>query len=77
MPEFKDEAAKMVVETTRPIAEVGVSLRKLPGAANAVVATGHNTDRLRHGALSGVPQRCADGALTRRYTTDCGSWQLP
>jgi hypothetical protein len=44
----------------------GVSLRKLPGAANAVVATGH-TDRLRRWALSGVPQHCAFSALTRRY----------
>ncbi len=53
--------------------QLGVSLRKLPGAANAAVAAGQGTDRLPRWALSGTPTRCGSGALTRRYTTDCGS----
>jgi hypothetical protein len=58
-------------------ASVGVLVGKLPGAANAAVAAGHGLDRFPCWALSGVPKCYDGGALTRRYTTDCGSWQLP
>jgi hypothetical protein len=60
-----------------PLNGLGVLVRKLPGAAIATIAAGYDTDRLPHWALSGVPKRCGGGALTRRYTTDCGSWQFP
>jgi hypothetical protein len=43
-------------------AQHGVSLRKLPGAANAVVSAGHNSDHLWRGAPSGVQQHCVGGA---------------
>jgi hypothetical protein len=54
----------------------GVPLTKLTGAANSAVAAGHAIDRFPRWALSGTPTCCGCGALTRKYTTDCGSWQL-
>ncbi|MGH3771907.1 MAG: site-specific integrase [Pseudonocardiaceae bacterium] len=59
------------------VGRLGVSLRKPPGAANTVVAPGHNIDRLRRWALPGVTTRCVDSPLTRRYTAVGGSWWLP
>jgi Plasmid pRiA4b ORF-3-like protein len=61
------------LECWRHDLRIGLSLTKLSGAANAAVTAGQSLDLLRCSALSGVPKRCVDGALTRRYTIDCGS----
>jgi hypothetical protein len=55
----------------------GALVRTVPGAANATVAAGHDTDRFPRSLLSAVPTRCDCGVLTRRYIADCGSWQVP
>jgi hypothetical protein len=59
--------------TAASCAPMAACTRKLSGAANAIVAPGHDTDRLWRRALSGVPHRCAGNAFTRSYTVDGGS----